>query len=326
MSARQRIVVLDDYEQAMRRYADWSAIDGKADVTVHHEKLRGEALLAAIADADAIGVVRDRTPFKADLLAQLPRLRYLVFTGARNTQLDAKAFAARGIPVSHTEKDRGKDSTSEHTWALILAAARRTEANLALVREGRWRDGGPLASILKGERLGLLGYGEIGQRVGLVGRAFGMEIVTWSPHMTPERAAAGEARAVTLEELLATSKVVSLHLVPSEPTRKLLDAQRLATMRSDSILVNTSRSTLVDMGALPAALAAGRPGIAALDVYDEEPLPADFPLRKLANVVLTPHIGFVAGPVYEKFAGGMVECLEAWLEGRSLVRTLAPPA
>jgi phosphoglycerate dehydrogenase-like enzyme len=324
MSARPRIVVLDDYEQAMRRCADWSAIDKVADVTVHHEKLRGEALLAAIGDADAIAVVRDRTPFKADLLARLPKLRYLVYTGVRNTQLDAAAFAARGIPVSHTERDFGKDSTCEHTWALILAASRRLEANMALVRTGKWRDGGPLAAILKGERLGLVGFGEIGQRVGEVGRAFGMEVVTWSPHMTPERAGAGGAKAVPLGELLATSKVVSLHLVPSGATRKLLDAGRMASMRPDAILVNTSRATLVDMDALPAALAAGRPGIAALDVFDEEPLPAGHALAKLPNVVLTPHLGFVATPVYEKFARGMVECLAAWLEGRPLVRVLGP--
>jgi phosphoglycerate dehydrogenase-like enzyme len=322
MSARPKIVVLDDYEQAMRRFADWSAVDRAADVTFHHEKLRGEALLAAIMEADAIAMVRDRTPFKADLVARLPRLKYLVYTGVRNTQLDAAAFAARGIPVSHTERDFGKDSTCEHTWALILAASRRMEAHLALVRAGRWRDGGPLAVILRGERLGLVGFGEIGQRVGEVGRAFGMEVVTWSPHMTPERAAAGGATAVSLEELLATSKVVSLHLVPSEATRRLLDAARLATMRSDAILVNTSRSTLIDMAALPAALEAGRPGLAALDVFDEEPLPADFALAKMPNVALTPHVGFVAAPVYAKFAGGMVECLEAWLAGKPLVRVL----
>lgn len=322
MSARPRIVVLDDYEQAMRRLADWSAVDGAADVEVHHEKLRGEALLRAIGGADAIAVVRDRTPFPADLLARLPRLRYLVYTGVRNTQLDAKAFAARGIPVSHTGKDPGKDSTAEHTWALILAASRRLESDLALVRKGGWRDGGPLATILRGERLGLVGFGEIGQRVGAVGRAFGMDVVTWSPHMTPERAAAGGAAAVALEELLAASRVVSLHLVPSEATRRLLDAGRLAAMRADSILVNTSRSTLVDMDALAAALEAGRPAIAALDVFDEEPLPADDALRKLPNALLTPHVGFVAQPVYEKFARGMVECLEAWLAGRPLPRTL----
>ncbi len=316
MSARPQVVVLDDYEQAMRRLADWSAVDARADVAIHHEKLTGETLLAAIVDADAIGVVRDRTPFKADLLARLPKLRYLVFTGARNTQLDAKAFAARGIPVSNTGKDPG----------MILAAAKRLETQLALVRHGRWRDGGPLAGILKGERLGLIGFGEIGQRVGRVGAALGMDVVTWSPHMTPERAAAGGAKSVGLDELLATSRVVSLHLVPSETTRKLLDAARLATMRPDAILVNTSRSALVDTAALEAALRAGRPGVAALDVYDEEPLPQGFAVAKLPNVVLTPHTGFVAEPVFETFARGMVECFAAWLEGRPLVRTLAPGA
>lgn len=326
MSARPRIVVLDDYEQAMRTMADWSAIDAKADVTVHHEKLRGDALLAAIADADAIAVVRDRTPFRAELLAKLPKLRYLVFTGARNTQLDAAAFAERGIPVSHTGKDPGKDSTAEHTWALILAASRRLETGMALVRQGRWRDGGPLATILKGERLGLIGFGEIGQRVAAVGKAFGMELVTWSPHMTPERAGAGGAAAVSLEELLATAKVVSLHLVPSEGTRRLLDAPRLAAMRPDAILVNTSRAALIDMAALPAALAAGRPGMAALDVFDEEPLPPGFPLAGMANAILSPHVGFVAQPVYAQFARGVVEGLEAWLDGRPLPRLLVPAA
>jgi len=326
VSARPRIVVLDDYEQSLRREADWTAIDRLADVAVFTEPLRGEALVAAIADADAIALVRDRTPFGAELLAKLPKLRYFVFTGARNTRMDAAAFAARGIPVSNTGKDPGKDGTTEHAWALILAAARRMESQMALVRAGRWRDGGELPAILKGERLGLVGFGEIGQRVARVGEAFGMEIVTWSPHMTPERAAAGGAKASSLEELLATSKVVSLHLVPSEATRRLIDAARLATMRPDAILVNTSRSALVDMAALPAALDAGRPGTAAIDVFDEEPLPPGHALASHPRAVLTPHTGFVARQVYRKFAGGVVECLEAWLAGKPVVRELPPPA
>lgn len=322
MSTRPRIVVLDDYERSMRRFADWSAVDAAADVTVHHERLSGEALDAAIGEADAIAVVRDRTPFTAELLERLPRLRYLVFTGARNARLDAQAFAARGIPVSHTGRDAGKDSTVEHTWALVLAASRRLESSLALVRDGGWRDEGPLATLLRGDRLGLVGFGDIGRRVGAVGLAFGMEVVTWSPHMTPERAAEGGAAAVTLEELVATSRVVSLHLVPSEATRRLVDAARLAAMREDAIFVNTSRSTLVDMAALAAALAGGRPAVAAIDVFDEEPLPSDFALRALPNALLTPHAGFVAQPVFEQFARGTVECLEAWLAGRPLPRTL----
>jgi phosphoglycerate dehydrogenase-like enzyme len=320
MSARPRVVVLDDYEDSLRKTADWRPVEALAEVTVHIERLRGEALMKAIADADAIVVVRDRTPFKADLIAKLPKLKLFVFTGARNTQLDVAALAARGIPVGCTEMGESKASTTEITWALILAAAKRLEAYMGLVRKGGWRDAGPLPAVLSGERLGVIGYGGIGARVGKVGQAFGMQVVTWSPNMTPERAAAGGATAVSLEELLASSKVVSLHLVPAEATRKLINAQRLATMRPDSILVNTARSALIDMAALSAALAAGRPGIAALDVYDDEPLPEGFALARRENVVLTPHLGFVNDPVFGKFGPGVVENLLAWLKGEPLAR------
>jgi phosphoglycerate dehydrogenase-like enzyme len=322
MSARPRVVVLDDYEDSLRKTADWRPVEALADVTVHVEKLRGEALMKAIADADAIVVVRDRTPFKADLIAQLPKLKLFVFTGARNTQLDVAALAARGIPVGCTDMGESKASTTEITWALILAAAKRLEAYMGLVRKGGWRDAGPLPAVLSGERLGVIGYGGIGARVGKVGLAFGMQVVTWSPNMTPERAAAGGATAVSLEELLASSKVVSLHLVPAEATRKLINAQRLASMRPDSILVNTARAALIDMAALPAALDAGRPAIAALDVYDDEPVAKDFALARRANVVLTPHLGFVNDPVFGKFGPGVVENLLAWMQGKPLTREL----
>lgn len=319
---RPRVVVLDDYEGSLRKTADWAAVDARADVTVHDERLRGDALFDAIKDADAIVVVRDRTPFKADLIAKLPKLKLFVFTGSRNTQLDAAALAARGIPIAHTEMGESKASTTEMTWALILAAAKRLEPYMGLVREGRWRDGKALPAVLAGERLGVVGLGGIGARVGKVGQAFGMEVVTWSPHMTPERAAAGGAKAVSLEELLSTSKVVSLHLVPAEGTRKLVNAQRLALMRPDSILVNTARAALIDMAALPAALDAGRPGVAALDVYDDEPLAAGSSLAKRDNVVLTPHLGFVNDTVFAKFGPGVVENLLAWLNGKPIPRLL----
>jgi phosphoglycerate dehydrogenase-like enzyme len=322
MSARPRIVVLDDYEDSLRRTADWKPVEALADVVFHTERLRGGALLAAIRDADAIVQVRDRTPFKAELIAKLPKLRLFQYTGTRNTQYDAAALSARGIPVGNTEMGSSKESTTEMAWALILAAAKRMEEYLALVRAGHWRDGKALPAVLGGERLGIIGFGEIGQRVGRVGKAFGMEVVAWSPNMTPARAAQGGGTSVSLEELLSTSKVVSLHLVPSEATRKLLNAERLALMRPDSILVNTARSALIDMAALSAALDAGRPGIAALDVFDDEPVPAGADLAKRSNVVLTPHLGFVNDPVFGKFGPGVVENLMAWLEGKPLVREM----
>jgi phosphoglycerate dehydrogenase-like enzyme len=320
MSARPRVVVLDDYEESLRKTADWGPVEALADVSFHVERLRGDALMKAIGDAEAIVVVRDRTPFKAELIARLPKLKLFVFTGARNTQFDAAAMAARGILVGCTEMGESKASTAELTWALILAAAKRLEAYMGLVRKGGWRDAGPLPAVLAGERLGVVGYGGIGARVGKVGQAFGMDVVTWSPNMTPERASAGGTTAVSLEELLATSKVVSLHLVPAEATRKLINAPRLASMRPDSILVNTARAALIDMAALPGALDAGRPSIAALDVYDDEPLARDSPLAKRANVVLTPHLGFVNDPVFGKFGPGVVENLLAWLQGKPITR------
>ena len=325
MSARPRIVVLDDYEDSLRRTADWKPIEALADVTFHKRRLRGDELLDAIVDADAIVLIRDRTPFKAELLARLLKLKLFIFTGLRNTQLDMAALAARNIPVCNTDHGSSKHSTAEMAWTLILAAAKRLEEYLALVRRGEWRDGGALPAVLAGDRLGLVGFGEIGQLVARAGAAFGMEIVTWSPHMTPERAAEGGAKSVSLDDLLSTSKVVSLHLVPSESTRKLIDAKRMALMRPDSILVNTARSALVDMAALPTALEAGRPGIAALDVYDDEPLAAGHPLTKRRNVVLSPHLGFVNDPVFALYGPGVVASLLAWLEGQPLPRRVSAP-
>lgn len=321
--ARARIVILDDYEHAMRKLADWSDIDAHADVEVHHDPLRGAALHTALLGADVVVLIRDRTPFRAELIDRLPKLRYLIFTGARNSALEAGALAARGIPVSHTEWGPSKDSTCELTWALILAASKQLEAQFSSMRSGGWRDGGTvLPSVLAGERLGLVGLGEIGGRVARIGAAFGMNVSAWSPRMTSERAAVYGASALSLEELLASSKVVSLHLVPTSSTRQLLNAERLSLMRADSILVNTSRAALIDMPALLPALDAGKPAIAAIDVYDDEPLRPDHPLRRVPNVVLTPHIGFVSQPVFGAFARGVTECLRAWLHGEPIIRPL----
>ena len=321
---RPKIVILGDLEQGLRRLGNWRIIDAQADVTVHHLPLQGAALLAALEDADAAVLVRDRTPFDAALLAQLPKLRYLVFTGSRNSTIDLAAFASRGIPVSHTEWGPSKDSTNELTWALILAATKQLEQQIALLRSGQWRaaTAEPLAGVLHGQTLGLIGLGEIGGRVAKVGNALGMKIVTWSPRMTAERALEKGASFVPLDDLLSISKVVSLHLVVTPATQQLLNAEKLALMQPGSLLVNTSRSALVDSAALVDALKKGKPGFAALDVFDTEPLPLTDPLRQLPNVLMTPHLGFVTEPVYQRFAAGVTECLEAWLGGKPMVRTL----
>jgi phosphoglycerate dehydrogenase-like enzyme len=318
------IVVVGDTEQALRRLGHWQTIEGQAQASMHAGPLSGQPLVEALKDADAVVLLRDRTPFDAALLAQLPKLRYVIFTGSRNSTIDLPALADRGIPVSFTEWGPSKDSTCEMTWALILGAARQLEQQTALLRQGQWRSGAaePLARVLHGQTLGLIGLGEIGGRVAKVGKALGMDVITWSPRMSPERAAAQGVTAVSLEDLLTRSHVASLHLVVIPATRHLLNAERLALMRPDSLLVNTSRSALIDSAALVKALEKGRPGFAALDVFDVEPLPLNDPLRQLPNVLLTPHLGFVAEPVFQRFASGVTECLEAWLAGKPLVRVL----
>lgn len=323
---RPRIVVLDDSERAMRRLGDWHAINHHAEVHIHHDPLRGAALVNALKDADAIVLMRDRTSFTAALLAELPKLRYVVFTGTRNAKLDQAALAARGIPVSCTEFGPSKDSTCELTWTAILAATKQLESHTARLKAGPWRSdsASPLPGTLAGQRLGVIGLGEIGGRVAKVGNALGMDVVTWSPRMTLERAATQGVGFLPLDELLATSQVVTLHLVVTPATRHLLNAERLALMQPGSLLVNTSRAELIDTAALVQALQAGRPGFAALDVFDAEPLPLDDPLRGLPNVLLTPHLGFVTEQVFQRFASGVTECLQAWLAGQPLVRVVAP--
>jgi phosphoglycerate dehydrogenase-like enzyme len=337
MRTQKQIVVLDDWEQNFQKQstsqADWKVVNSHADVTIHHETLRGNALVAALLHADAVVLMRDRTPFKMDLIARLPNLKYVVFTGTRNTQIDFEALAVRGIPVGCTAFGPSKENTCEITWGLILGVVKQLEANSNLMRQGEWRNrsGTQPMSILSGQRFGVIGLGEIGGRVAQVGLAFGMDVVCWSPNMTPERAAAKGVTSVSLDELLTTSKVVSLHIVPSPATKHFINAERLGMMRSDAVLINTSRASLIDMDALQAALNKAYQGnastnskgcgFAGIDVYDEEPMPSTHPIRKLPNVLLTPHVGFVCEPVFKNFDNGVAECLAAWVQDQTLVRT-----
>lgn len=324
MSSKPIIVVLDDFERVARDYADWSAIEAKADVRVYRNPLREQALIDALLPASAVVLMRDRTPFSAELIAQLLNLKLLHFTGTRNGALDIAALAARGIPVAHTGWGPNKDATTEMTWALILAAQKRLVSQHNALLRGQWRPHDRLSPVLHGQRIGIAGLGEIGGRVANVARAFGMEVVTWSPHMTAERAAAKGATALSFEALVESSHIITTHLVLGPTTRNLFGAAQFAAMRPDAIFVNTSRAGLVDEAALVDALRSGRPAMAALDVFSEEPLPSAHPLTTLPNVVLTPHLGFVCEPVFRRFYGDVVETLAAWLDGKPLPRILAP--
>lgn len=324
MTSLPSIVILGDYERALRRFSNWDALDQKAKLTIHHEPLRDEALYEAVKDADAIAIVRDRAPFNEVMIARLPKLKFLMFTGERNGTLEASALVARNIPMACTPSGPSKETTAELTWALILGASKRLVEQNTLISSGGWRDTLSVLPMLAGERLGIMGLGSIGSRVARVGAAFGMEVVTWSPRMTPERAAVENAQSVSLEELLKTSKIVTMHLVAGPGTKGLISADQLALMRPDSILVNTSRAALINMSDLQQALTLRRPGQAAIDVFDIEPLPANDPLRNTPNLLVTPHLGFIAEPVFATFSKGITETLVAWLDQKPVPHPFIP--
>jgi phosphoglycerate dehydrogenase-like enzyme len=324
MAQLPNIVILGDYERALRRFSKWEKLEQQANLKIHHEPLRDEALYEAVKDADAIAIVRDRSPFNEAMIARLPKLKFLMFTGERNGTLEANALVSRNIPMACTHGGPSKETTAELTWALILGASKRLIEENKLIASGGWRDELSLLPMLSGQRLGVMGLGAIGSRVARVGNAFGMEVVTWSPRMTPERAALENAKSVSLDELLSTSKVVTMHLVAGPGTKGIISADQLALMRPDSILVNTSRAALIDMPDLRKALTAGRPAQAAVDVFDVEPLPADDPLRNTPNLLVTPHLGFIAEPIFEAFSNGITETLEAWLDQKPVPHPFKP--
>lgn len=318
MQAKPKIVVLGDYERSLQRFADWSSIAQRADLHFYHEPLLGENLFQAVQDADVIALVRDRSPFNAQLIARLPQLKLFLFTGARNNLLDHRALTDRGIPIACTPGGPSKETTAELTWALILAASKNIVGQTQLLQQGQWRNPESVLPMLSGQRLGIIGLGSIGGIVAKVGAAFGMDVVCWSPNMTAERAKAANCEYVPLDTLLQTSKVVSLHLVVGQNTKGIINKDRLQLMRTDSILVNTARSALIVTADLIEALKMGRPGKAALDVFDIEPIPIDSPLRHAPNLLMSPHLGFIAEPIFSHFATGMTNTLTAWLEGKPI--------
>lgn len=307
-----RIAVLDDYQNVALQTADWKKLSSDCEITVFRDHVDGlDALAARLAPFEVIVAMRERTPFPRALLERLPNLRLLVTTGMRNTSIDLEAAAARNVVVCGTP---GLPyPTAELAWGLILSLFRRIPQEDRAMREGRWQT--TLGLGLNGKVLGVLGLGTLGSRVARVGRAFEMDVLAWSQNLTKERAAEVGATLVPKDELLARADVVSIHLVLSERTRGLVGKRELGLMKRTAFLVNTSRGPIVDETALVEALESGRIAGAGIDVYDEEPLPMEHPLRRAPNTVLTPHLGYVTEETYRVFYGGAVEDIAAWLAG-----------
>ena len=310
-----QIAVIDDWQDVARNVVDWSVLDGIGEVTFEHDYPADNATLAQrLGRYQVICVMRERTRFDEDLLKRLPNLKLLVTGGMRNAALDMSAAAKLGIKVCGT--DSYKHAAPELTWALIMAATRNLVNEANSLRAGQWQQG--LGGDLHGKTLGILGLGSIGQRVAQFGQVFGMRVIAWSENLTAERAEQVGVTYVSKQALFEQADVLSVHLVLSERSRGLVDALALGWMKPTALLVNTARGPIVDEAALIKALQKQQIAGAALDVYEQEPLPDMHPFRTLDNVLATPHVGYVSRQNYEQFFSQMIEDIQGWAAGEPI--------
>ena len=329
------IAVLDDYIGVALDYGDWSALPDDAEITVYRESIPPERLVEELSRYDIIVITQQRARFPRAVLEGLPNLKLLFCNGRTSNVIDHEARIERGILLCGTADTgpggaparapapRGLPAPSEMAWALILAVAKRAGIEDRAIRAGGWQTGFPVP--LAGKTLGLLGAGHLGGAMVPVAKAFGMDVVAWSPNLTEERCAELGVTRVSKEGLLAAADVLGVFLVFSERSRNTLRAGDLAAMKPGAILVNISRGPLVEEEALIAALRSGRLAGAGLDVFDREPLPADHPFRSLPNVVVTPHIGYVTEQGFRAAWPRMAEDVAAYLAG-SPIRVVTDPA
>jgi phosphoglycerate dehydrogenase-like enzyme len=308
-----RISVLDDYQGVARSMADWSRLEAGHDVTFFSEAYEGvEGFARRLAGSEVLGVMRERSPIGRDLMERLPELKLIATAGMRNAAIDLDYCRERGIAVCGT--DNSADATPELAWGHIIGLARNIHVENARMREGRWIT--TLGLDLSGKTLGILGLGRLGRRMAEIARAFRMQVIAWSHNLTAESAAEVGAERVEKDDLFARSDFITIHYKLGERSRGLVGERELSLMKRSAYLINTSRGPIVDTNALISALGRGQIAGAGIDVYDEEPLPAQHPLRHMPRTLLTPHLGYVTDGCYRAFYGQMVESIERWIEGR----------
>ncbi|HUS54482.1 MAG TPA: D-2-hydroxyacid dehydrogenase family protein [Thermohalobaculum sp.] len=314
-----KIAVLDDYQNVARDMADWSGLEANHQVTFFHDIYEGlDGFAKRLAPFDIFCIMRERSPFKADLIARFPNLKLVVTAGMRNAAIDLDACKARGIPVLGTTNSA--QATPELAWGILLSMARHIHIEDARMREGSWIT--TLGTDMQGKTLGILGLGRLGTKMAQIAAAFDMKVIAWSQNLTDEAAAAAGATRVEKAELFRQADFITIHYKLSDRSRGLVGAAELALMKPTAYLVNTSRGPIVDTDALIATLTAERIAGAGIDVYDSEPLAADHPIRSCPRTLLTPHIGYVTDGCYRAFYVQIVECIDSWLAGNP-IRVLA---
>jgi phosphoglycerate dehydrogenase-like enzyme len=309
-----RCAILDDYQNVALSFADWSKVSGDIDIKVFNDHLgNADQVIAALKGFPIVCAMRERTAFPRAVIDSLPELKLLITTGMRNASIDLKATKARGIVVCGTPAFG--NATAAVATGLMLELARHIGYENARLKSGAvWQS--TIGLDLEGLTLALLGLGKLGTRMAEIGRAFKMPVIAWSQNLSPEKCQEAGAEYVSSDELFRRADFLSIHVQLSQRTRGLIGASQIALMKKSAYLINTSRGPIVDEGALLDALRDKRIAGAGLDVFDIEPLPLDHPLRKLDNVVLTPHLGYVASQNYRAYFGGMVEDIRAFLDGK----------
>ena len=312
-----KIAVIDDYQDAFRKLNCYARLSGH-EVAVYHDTEKDPSRLAArLKDAEAVILTQQRSPFPRALAERLPKLKLISQTGRNANHIDVAACTEKGIVVS--AGGAGNPSpTAELTWGLILSALRRIPQEVQRMKEGHWQ--GSVGLGLEGKTLGIYAYGRIGSIVARVGRAFGMRVVCWGREGSTGRAReAGFDVATSREAFFESADVISVHLPLNKETRGIVKGDDLARMKPTALIVNTSRAPIIAEGALAEALKRGRPGRAAVDVYEEEPvLGGNHPLVKLDNVICTPHLGYVEQATYESYFGTAIEQILAFAAGKPI--------
>jgi D-3-phosphoglycerate dehydrogenase / 2-oxoglutarate reductase len=319
------IVILDDYQDAVRKLPCAAKLD-EYQAKVYTNTVKGIGQLSVrLKDADVIVLIRERTQLTRQVIEKLPRLKMISQTGRVGSHIDVAACSERGIAVA--EGIGSPTAPAELTWALIMAAQRRLPQYISNLKHGAWQQSGlktasmpanfNLGTTLKGRTLGLLGFGKIAQLVAGYAKAFGMNVIVWGRETTLARAQGlGFTTAVSSEELFATSDVLSLHLRLNEDTDGCVRLQDLSLMKPTALLVNTARAELIDQDALIAALNRGRPGMAAVDVFESEPILQGHALLRLENCICTPHIGYVEQDSYELYFGAAFDNVVNFIKGQ----------
>jgi phosphoglycerate dehydrogenase-like enzyme len=323
-----KVAILDDYAHVALQAADWSVLDGRAEITVFDRHLTEDEAAVVLQPFNVLCTIRERMSLPRSLFARLGQLKLVTIIGTSLPNLDLEAATAYGVLVSHSDTGRPAiptlaAATPELTWGLLIATVRHLAYESRRMHEGAWQS--TLGVILAGRTLGLLGLGRIGQRMAAYGQAFDMSVIAWSQNLTEDAAAAIGVRRVEKDELFRRSDVLSIHVRLSERTRGLVTARELALMKPEAYLINSSRGPIVVEADLIAALQAGRLAGAGLDVYDTEPPPADHPFRTMDNVTVTPHLGYVTRETLMAFYGDTLEAVVAFAEGAP-IRVANPAA